>query len=169
MWRIPFTLNIFWLLIYSLWIRISKAKCGVKLPSVPAQPTISRHRADDMVRWFDTLVSAFMWFNRHLCFYRSVTLATLLRKQGIPLVMNVGGRGLGLGEAKKAHCWLTLDERLFHEKENALELYPLEMGYNRDRSIRYWIGPELKENVLNGSQFTRSRSIKPLFRRFKDL
>ena len=122
-----------------------------------------------MVRWFDILAGAFMWFNRHLCFYRSIVLASILRKRGIPVVMNVGGRGLGLNEVRKAHCWLTLDNMLFHEKENALELYPLEMGYNQDRSIRYWIGPELQESVLKGSHVTRNRSIKPLFKRTRGL
>lgn len=120
-----------------------------------------------MVQWFDTIASTLTWFNRHLCFYRSFTLASMLRKRGIPAVMNVGGRGLGLNEAKKAHCWLTLDDKLFHEQENALELYPLEMGYNQDRSIRYWIGPELNENALKGCNVARGRSIKPLFRRRK--
>jgi len=169
MWRIPLTLNIICLLIYSLGIRITKAKSGVKLPALATQPSISRQKADDMVGWFDTLASAAMWFNRHLCFYRSFVLASILRKRGIPVVMNVGGRGLGLNEVRKAHCWLTLEDQLFHEQENALELYPLEMGYNQNRSIRYWIGPELQESVLNDSRVTRSKSIKPLFRRSKDL
>jgi len=153
----------------SLWIRLSKAKSGINLPAVATPPTTSPQNADDVVHWFDTLASAAMWFNRHLCFYRSFVLASILRKRGLPLVINVGGRGLGLNEVRKAHCWLTLEDQLFHEKENALELYPLEMGYNQNQSIRYWIGPELQESVLNGSRVTRNRSIKPLFRRTKGL
>ena len=169
MWRIFLSFEIGWLLIRSLGVRISKAKSGVKLPPVANRQIITRRRGDGMVTWFDTLASALLWYNRHLCFYRSFVLAALLRKRGLPVVMNVGGRGLGMNEARKAHCWLTLEGHLFHEKENALELYPLEMGYNRDRSIRYWVGPELDETALHGSHVTRSRSIKPLFRRFKGL
>ena len=82
--------------------------------------------------------------------------------------MNVGGRGLSTKEAQKAHCWLTIDEQLFHEKENALQLYPIDMGYNRDKSIRSWIGPELNEAVLDESHITKTRTIQPLFNRFKD-
>ncbi len=168
MWRIPLTLNIFCLLVRCLWLRTSKARSGVKLPLVENQ-TISRYRADKIVHWFDLIAGTLMPHNRHICFYRSFTLANILRKGGIPLVLNVGGRGLGLNEVGKAHCWLTLENELFHEKENALELYPLEMGYNQDRSIRYWIGPELPESALNGDHVTRNRSIKPLFRRTKGL
>ena len=169
MWRVPLTLTIIYLLVRCLWIRVSKAKSGVNLPPVVQNASISRKEVDAIVYWFDDLASAFMWLNQHLCFYRSFVLASLLRKRGIPVVMNVGGRGLGLNEVRKAHCWLTLDNQLFHEKENALELYPLEMGYNQDRSIRYWIGPELKEGELEGSHVTRHRTIKPLFRRTKGL
>ena len=168
MWRIPLTLKILCLLMHSLWLRISKVQSGVKLPPVENQ-TISRQKADKIVNWFDLIAGTFMPHNQHICFYRSFTLANLLRKRGIPVVMNVGGRGLGSNEVRKAHCWLTLDDQLYHEKENALELYPLEMGYNQNRSIRYWIGPELQESALNGDHVTRERSIKPLFRRTKGL
>ena len=168
MWRIPLTLNIFCLLLQSLWLRTSKAQSGVRLPPVEKQ-MISLHKADKIVHWFDIIASTLMPHNQHICFYRSFTLASLLRKRGIPVIMNVGGRGLGLNEVRKAHCWLTLDDQLYHEKENALALYPLEMGYNQNRSIRYWIGPELQERALNGEHVTRNRSIKPLFRRTKGL
>jgi len=167
MWRITLSIEILWLLIQSLRIRMSKVKNGVSLPPVATDHAITRQDADRIVDWFDTLVSTFMWHNQHVCFYRSHGLATILRKRGIAVVMNVGGRGLGIDEAKKAHCWLSLDDQLFHEKENALQLYPFDMGYNRSQSIRYWIGPELNDELLNGNQVARTRTVKPLFKRFK--
>ena len=168
MWRIPLTFEILWLMLQARRIRASKARNGVSLPVVSASGRMNPQKADKVVHWFDTLMSLFMWRNKHICFYRSYGLATMLRKRGLAVVMNVGGRGLSTREAQKAHCWLTIDEQLFHEKENALQLYPIDMGYNRKKSIRYWIGPELNEAVLDESHITKTRTVQPLFNRFKD-
>ena len=168
MWRIPMTFEILWLLVQARSIRSSRARNGVSLPLVSTSRELNLQTAARIVILFDGILSVLMRQNKHICFYRSYGLATVLRKRGLPVVMNVGGRGLGINEAQKAHCWLTLDERLFHEKENALQLYPFDMGYNQTRSIRYWIGPELNEAIMDENRITRARSIQPLFNRFKD-
>ncbi len=91
-----------------------------------------------------------------------------MRKRGLGVVMNVGGRGLSARIAQKAHCWLTLDEQLFHEDDNALQLYPFDMGYNRMKSIRYWIGPALDEALLDQSHISKTRTMQPLRNHFRD-
>ena len=168
MWRIPLTFEILWLMLQARHIRTSKVRNGLSLPVVPMLCRLNLQTAGKIVDWFDMLMSLFMWQNKHICFYRSYGLATMLRKRGLAVVMNVGGRGLTTKEAQKAHCWLTIDGQLFHEKENALKLYPIDMGYNRTKTIRYWIGPELDETLLDKSHITKTRSIQPLLKRFKD-
>ena len=79
---------------------------------------------------------------------------------GLPVVLNVGGRALWLPKRMKAHCWLSLDGVNIYEKENAFDLYPLDMGYNSDRSIRYWIGEDFNEEVLKEEGVCRNHSAK---------
>ena len=168
MWRIPITFEILRLLIQARNIRASKARNGVNLPAVHGSCQMNVQTVVKIVDWFDGILGLIMRHNKHICFYRSYGLATILRKRGLGVVMNLGGRGLSAKIAQKAHCWLTIDEELFHEQENALQLYPFDMGYNRMKSIRYWIGPELDQASLDQSHISKTRTIQPVFNRFKD-
>jgi hypothetical protein len=168
MWRIPITFEILWLLLQARNIRASKAIHGVNLPPVNRYGKMNPQTTDKIVHWFDGMLRLIMKHNKHICFYRSYGLATILRKRGLGVVMNVGGRGLSAKVAQKAHCWLTMDEELFHEQENALALYPFDMGYNQMKSIRYWIGPALDQTLLDQSHIQKNRTTQPVPNRFRD-
>ncbi len=105
---------------------------------------------DRQVRLADSIVYPLTRRGGHYCFYRSVILATLLREQGVPVLVNMGGRNL-TSARMKAHSWLTLDGRLFHERTDREETtrYCFDMGQNADGTVRYWIGRTFDDMLLN--------------------
>ncbi|MHB8844963.1 MAG: lasso peptide biosynthesis B2 protein [Nitrospirota bacterium] len=148
-------------LIGQVWlIRRNLGRKPLVLPAVDAERTIDNASISVIVRRVDRLLSALLHKNSHHCFYRSVILAKLLRRNGVPLVVNIGGRSLS-SPSMKAHSWLTLDDKPFHEQPNSLSIYPFDMGYNADRSIRYWIGPEFDDSVLKNDNITRGSAARP--------
>ena len=147
-------------LIGHVWlVRRNLGKKSLMLPAVDAERTVDSASISVIVRHVDRLLSALLRKNSHHCFYRSVILAMLLRRKGVPLVVNIGGRSLS-SPSMKAHSWLTLDDKPFHEQPNSLSIYPFDMGYNADRSVRYWIGPEFDESVLKNGNITRGNAAR---------
>lgn len=73
------------------------------------------------------------------CFFRSFIMASVLRKWGLPVIMNVGLRGLRGARRTDGHCWLTLDGKPFGETDNPNRDYPvqLDQGIN---GVQYWLG-----------------------------
>src|SRR5512145_1153124 len=148
-------------LIGQVWlVRRNLGKKPLMLPAVAAEGTVDSASISVIVRHVDRLLSALLSKNSHQCFYRSVILAELLRRKGVPLVVNIGGRSLS-SPSMKAHSWLTLDGEPFHEQPNSLSIYPFDMGYNADRSVRYWIGPKFDESVLKNENIVRGSAAKP--------
>lgn len=73
------------------------------------------------------------------CFFRAFIMASVLRKWGIPVVMNVGLRNLRTFKRTDGHCWLTLDGLPFAETNDPEQIYPFEMGSGTN-GVRYWVG-----------------------------
>lgn len=160
MWRFLFIPKVFALLIRSWFVRRRLGKAPLKLPPVAATVPPDDRCIEQQVRLADGIIKRLTEKGGHYCFYRSVTLATLLRKQGIPLVVNMGARSVYARTRMKAHGWLTLNDKPFYEQPNAIDLYPVDMGFNRERSIRYWIGPDFDGEVLNDSRVTRTNTAR---------
>lgn len=167
MWRIYITVEIIYTLIRAFKIRRSRVEGAVSLPSLAIPAKINEKMSNKIVKWFDFILSIVLLKTEHLCFYRSYGIATILRKRGVPVVMNIGGRSLSSSENMKAHAWLTLFEKPFHEKPNSIKLYPYDMGYNKKRAVNYWIGPEFDRKVLDNDERKRTKSIKPVINLFK--
>ena len=147
-------------LIGQVWlIRRTLGRKPLKLPAVGPAGTIDAVAISLIVRHVDRMLGLLLSRASHHCFYRSVILAKLLRKNGVPLVVNIGGRSLS-SPSMKAHSWLTLDNEPFHEQPNSLSIYPFDMGCNADRSVRYWIGPEFDESVLKNENITRGSAAR---------
>ena len=130
----------------------------LQLPPVAPERGADARIVERQVRYVDRIVGLLTARSGHFCFYRSVTLATLFRRQGLPLVINVGGRSLGSPEKMKAHSWLTLEGRPFFEQPNAVALYTVDMGANADGSVRYWVGPDFDESILGREGVTRGNA-----------
>ena len=158
MWRLPFTLRVIALLIGCRNVRKNLSEKPLRLPPVVPERTVGDHSIEQQVRFADRIIAILTSRSGHYCFYRSVALATLFRWQGLPLVINVGGRGLGSPEKMKAHSWLTLDGKPFYERPNAIALYTLDMGMNADGSVRYWVGPEFDDSILGKDGLSRGNS-----------
>jgi len=167
MWRIYITVEIIYTLIKAVKIRRSGVEGAVSLPPVSIPVKINEKMSNKIVKWFDFILSIVLLKTEHLCFYRSYGISTILRKRGVPVVMNIGGHSLNSPENMKAHAWLTLFEKPFHEKPNSIQLYPYDMGYNKERAINYWIGPEFDRKVLDNEKIKRIKSIKPVINFFK--
>lgn len=167
MWRIYITIEIIYSLIKAMKIRRAGVEGAVSLPPVVIPEKINEKMSNKIVKWFDFILSITLLKSDHLCFYRSYGLAIILRKRGIPVVMNIGGRSLSSSENMKAHAWLTLFEKPFNEKPNSIQLYPYDMGYNKERAVNYWIGPDFDRKVLDSEERKRTKSIKPVIDFFK--
>lgn len=149
-------------LIGRVWfIRRNLGKRPLMLPGVHSARTIFDEEIPVLVERVDRLLGRLLSKGSHHCFYRSVVLAVLFRKQGVPLVVNIGGRSLSSSSRMKAHSWLTLNGQPFYEHPNSLTIYPFDMGYNADRSIRYWIGPDFDDGVLKNGNVTRGNAARP--------
>jgi hypothetical protein len=167
MWRIYITVEIISTLIKAVKIRRSGVEGAVSLPPVHIPAKINEKMSNKIVKWFDFILSIVLFKTEHLCFYRSYGLAIILRKRGVPVVMNIGGRSLSSPENMKAHSWLTLFGKPFHEKPNSIQLYPHDMGFNKERAVNYWIGPEFDRKVLDNEEIKRKKSIKPIINLLK--
>ncbi|MDY6793199.1 MAG: lasso peptide biosynthesis protein [Thermodesulfobacteriota bacterium] len=167
MWRISITIEIIYVLMKAVKTRRSKIEGAISLPPVSTHTKINDKMSNKIVKWFDSILSIILIKMDHLCFYRSYGLATILRKRGVPVVMNIGGRSLSSPENMKAHSWLTLFGQPFQEKPNSIQLYPHNMGFNKDRAVNYWIGPEFDRKVLDNEEIKRKKSIKPIINLLK--
>ena len=149
-------------LIGRVWvIRRNLGRRPLQLPAVHSPRMINAEDIPVVVGRVDRLMNRLLSRDSHHCFYRSVILAVLFRKKGVPLVVNIGGRSLGSSVRMKAHSWLTLNEEPFSEQPNSLTIYPFDMGYNADRSIRYWVGPDFDDAVLKNENVTRGNAARP--------
>jgi len=79
--------------------------------------------------------------SKHQCFYRAYARAVVLRKCGVPVVLNLGLVNLGAGKQVEGHCWLTLNGRDFFEKSGVRHLYQHKLAQT-DGDVCYWVGAE---------------------------
>jgi len=167
MWRISITVEIIYILIKAVKTRRSKIEGAISLPPVSTHTKINDKMSNKIVKWFDFILKIVILKTDYLCFYRSYGLALVLRKRGVPVVMNVGGHSLSSPENMKAHSWLTLFKQPFYEKTNSIQLYPYDMGFNKERNVNYWIGPVFDRKVLDNEERKRTRSIRTIKNLFK--
>ena len=73
------------------------------------------------------------------CFFRAYIMASILRKWGVPVMMNVGLSNLRASKKTTGHCWLTLDGQPFEEIHNPNQRFPFKMICAAN-GIHYWVG-----------------------------
>jgi hypothetical protein len=105
----------------------------------------------------DAMLAPFLKASRHPCYYRCFVLARLFSAAGVRVVVNVGGRGLADALQRKAHCWLTWEDRPLLEKSNSFNLYPNLLGESPDGAVRYWVGAAFDRRVLDDSRAVRAK------------
>ena len=73
------------------------------------------------------------------CFFRSYIMASVLRRMGIPIQINVGLKNLNGFYRSNGHCWLSLNGFPFAEKNDPIDKYPFKIT-DSDNGISYWVG-----------------------------
>ena len=156
MWRFQVTFSALaaafeaWRIMYNG--RISQ----LRLQLVSTLFSLPSYRMDQIVRWIDSVLKLLVFGSKHRCFYRSYTIARVLRKRGVPVVLDIGLRNLNSSIKTRGHCWLTLNGSEFFEHlpnpqhVSPVVLYPFIMGMGGD-DIVYWF------NVSDDDRFVRCK------------
>ena len=120
-------------------IKTRKSMHNIRLSSTSSSSKLSQGDISFVIRCANILVTLGAVRTARKCFFRAFIMASVLRKWGIPVVMNVGLRNLKTFKRTDGHCWLTLDGLPFAETNNPEQIYPFEMGSGTN-GVRYWIG-----------------------------
>ncbi|MBN2144237.1 MAG: lasso peptide biosynthesis B2 protein [Candidatus Aureabacteria bacterium] len=122
--------------------RSMKPGSSMALPPVAEERPLSSEEEKRIRFWVLFWVRIFLFWKPGICFYRSYTLASVLRKRGVPLILNFGCRNWAETEGRvRAHCWLTLNDEPFEEKDNPKLTYSAQWTSSPENGIRYWIKP----------------------------
>ena len=144
MWRFQITFSVL-AAVFEAWrIMYNGQISRLRLQPVSALFSLPSDSTDEIVRWIDSVLKLLVCGSKHQCFYRSYTIARVLRKRGVPVVLNIGLRNLNSSMKTRGHCWLTLDGSEFFEHllnpqhVSPVDLYPFIMGTIGD-DIVYWV------------------------------
>jgi hypothetical protein len=122
------------------WIRTARRPEVLRLPPTAPRRAWTDEATPAVVAWVDALVRVLVAWKRARCFYRSYALACVGRRGGVPLLLNLGYRGLGGPGRPVAHCWLTLEGELFAERAGTARHFPLRIG-GVPGQVDYHLGP----------------------------
>ena len=120
-------------------IKIGKTMRKVKLPSAPGEVRLSEADLSFVIGCTDFLVKLGAKRTGRKCFFRAFIAASVLRKWGVPVTMNIGLRPLPALRKASGHCWLTLDGIPFAETGDPHREYPFAIGQG-ENGVRYWFG-----------------------------
>ncbi|MBI4870955.1 MAG: lasso peptide biosynthesis B2 protein [Candidatus Riflebacteria bacterium] len=131
---------------------LRRDEAGV-LPPVSDFPAPGPEVRDRIARLVGRLVFCLTGWKPGRCYYRAFALAYVLRRRGVPLVLNLGCQNyLEVSGRAQAHCWLTLEGQPFAEDDDPSGRYPIPIGEVAGK-VRYWLGGsgvEVRRNPLQG-------------------
>jgi len=137
--RIYLFIQAFGALIDAWKIKTRRNLSNVKFSTSGKLKDISNREVEYLIKCTDNLVRFGAIRTGRKCFFRAYILGSVLRKWGIPVIMNVGLFDLA-GDCKRhGHCWLTLNDHLFAEPFVKVERYKTKIG-SGDNGICYWYG-----------------------------
>lgn len=140
MWRIGIIILVL-VEVFKAWRYVVKERFSkVKIISIQADHGLRTSEVELHVNFIDKIVKKIVFRSNHVCFYRSYVLAQVLRRRGLPLVLNIGLGNLNADSPVRGHCWLTLDGQKFFESAETETLYPVFLG-NRSGDIAFWVKP----------------------------
>ena len=140
--RLTLALQIIESLILAWVIKSGRRMARVKLPATPADRSLSERDLLFLINGVDLAVRFGTPWTARKCFFRAFIIASILRKRGQPVEMNVGLSGLHgplAGKRVDGHCWLTIDNRPFVEPRDPHDEYPDFLGI-APNGVRYWLG-----------------------------
>ena len=110
----------------------------VKLPPVAQSNKLSDLDVQFVLRCADCFVKYGALRTARKCFFRAFIIASVLRRNGMPVELNVGLKNMGGGKPK-GHCWLSLNGKPFAERTDVKLEYPYEINPGSG-NVRYWMG-----------------------------
>ena len=123
-------------------IRFSKNSGRIFLTPVNSTVKLTTQKINQIVTLVDTVLFIVMFWKPGRCFYRSYAIAHILRQYGVPLKINLGWENIHEFKGKaRAHCWLTLNDMPFAEKNNPFDRFPSKFE-NHNEDIQYWLGSD---------------------------
>ena len=131
-----------WVAVRKAWaIRHGKDGIKVELPSVVEDCYLSKIDIKRIIVFVDALIIILFFWKPGRCFYRSYSIASVLRARGIKIVLNLGCLHF-MNKKSRAfgHCWLTLNGSFFAEKNDHSMRFPVYFGCN-DKDVQYWFKP----------------------------
>lgn len=125
----------------NVWLmRLFRSNKKLPLPPTNSSIHLSRKEIDSATKKIENIVKLLIFWRRQRCVYRSYSLASILRKRGVNLIVNYGYINLTSDKKNRGHCWLTLDGLLFHEPASTSEDFPIMVGEESENGIVYWVG-----------------------------
>jgi hypothetical protein len=148
MWRCKILVSIL-VEIFKAWRYVVNERFSkVKISSIQSTCSLNdSKRINDLVNFVENIVKKIASRSNHICFYRSYVLAQILRKRGLPVVMNIGLGNFGADSPVRGHCWLTLDGENFFESSETETLYPVYLG-KRPGDIAFWVKPGQDKGMI---------------------
>jgi hypothetical protein len=140
--RLALGVQIFENLIRAWMVKATKKMARVHLPPVQADRQLSKRNLLFVINCADIAVRFGTPRTGRKCFFRAFIMGSVLRKQGMPVTMNVGLCGFGDFPGEQCvdgHCWLTHDDHPFAESRDPREDYPDFVGI-APNGVRYWLG-----------------------------
>ncbi|SLM32116.1 hypothetical protein MTBBW1_60016 [Desulfamplus magnetovallimortis] len=146
-WRIKIFAFGFLYLVQAWFIKISNQMSSVLFPEIKSHKILTDKEIGSILKCADFFTKFFTLHTGRKCFFRSYIMGNLLRKEGIPAVMNIGLFTHQQTRKRRGHCWLTLNDEPFKEKRDPFIMFPVDLGagYN---GIRYWtdgINPKIEK------------------------
>ncbi len=124
-------------------VRHGNADAGVDLPPVRPDMALSSATALSVAKRISVFVKALLfWKLGQCCFYRCYAVACVLRRRGVPVVLNIGLLEPADRSRVFGHCWLSLNGEPFAERRDPHVLYPVEMG-SRQEGVAHWLGSRI--------------------------
>lgn len=123
--------------------RVASNAGQLRLPVIRFPRRLADDEVEATVRWVDGIVRVFTRRTGRKCFYRAFARAAILRRRGVPVMVNMGLHKMAKSVETRGHCWLTLDGQPFFEDEMIGRLYPIQMGQS-ETGVRFWAGPGTK-------------------------
>lgn len=127
-------------LIAAKYVMLRKNIGRFKLPDINRNLLTPSADVEKIIRWADRWIKLFTYKTHQPCYYRAYTLACILRKIGIPVILNVGLRNLRSLNKNRGHCWLTLQgQPIFEDDDEVHLIYPYELVQSSN-GINFWMG-----------------------------
>lgn len=121
-------------------MRVFRRKEIPQLQEISTSVKLSDADIEMIVKRVELIVRVIIFWQRQRCAYRSYSLAVILRKRGVDIMINFGYINLAQEKKSRGHCWLTHNGALFYEPTSTSRDFPHHISGELSKDIQYWVG-----------------------------